>query len=54
MEEALERYYKYFEENYPLIIVGTASEGEIIRRIDSRIAENKPEKDPEYEDDVDY
>lgn len=54
MEEALERYYQQFGENYPLVIVGTKTNEEIIERINRCIETNQPEAEPEYDDDVDY
>ena len=54
MEDALKRYYQYFGENYPLMIVGCKTDEEIIDRINHCIAANQPEAEPEYEDDVDY
>lgn len=54
MEEALGRYYQHFGENFPLMIVGMNTDDEIIARINHCIETNQPEKEPEYEDNVDY
>lgn len=54
MEEALERYYQHFGENYPLLITGTRTDEEIIDRINYCIETDQPEKEPEYEDGADY
>ena len=32
MEEALERYYRHFREDYPLMIAGTKTEKEIMTK----------------------
>lgn len=54
MEEALERYYRHFRENYPLMIAETKPEKEIIERITHCIETNEPESEPEYAENVDY
>lgn len=54
MEAALTRYYQHFGENYPLMIVGTKSDEEVIERINQCIKDNQPEVEPEYDDDADY
>ena len=54
MEEALKRYFKHFGENYPLMIVGTMTDEEIVARIDRCIEINQAEAEPEYTDDADY
>lgn len=54
MEEALERYYQQFGDNYPLMIFGTKTDEEIIERINHCIETNQPEAEPEYDDNVDY
>lgn len=54
MEEALEKYYKHFGENYPLSIVSTMTDEEIINRINQCIKSNRKEEEPEYNDEYDY
>lgn len=54
MEEALKKYFQHFGENYPLMIVGTMTDDEIIERINDCIKNGKPEQEPQYEDDADY
>jgi hypothetical protein len=54
MEEALERYYQKFGENYPLMIADTKTDEEIIERINRCIKTNQPESEPEYNDGSDY
>lgn len=54
MEEALNRYFKHFGENYPLMIAGTMTAEEIIARINRCIETNKAEAEPEYTDEADY
>lgn len=54
MDEALKRYYNHFGENYPLMIAGTKTDEEIIKRIDYCIEVNQPESEPEYDEDADY
>ena len=54
MEEALEKYYKRFGENFPLMIVGSMNDKEIIDRIELCIEKGIPEKEPEYDEDADY
>lgn len=50
MEEALERYYRHFREDYPLMIAGTKPEKEIIERINHCIETNQPESEPDYDE----
>lgn len=54
MEEALERYYRHFQEDYPLMIAGTKPEKEIIERINHCIETNQPESEPDYDENADY
>lgn len=54
MEEALNRYYQHFGERYPLMIADTKTDEEIIKRINHCIETDKPETEPEYNDDEDY
>ena len=54
MEEALERYYRHFREDYPLMIAGTKPEKEIIERINHCIETNQPESEPDYHENADY
>ncbi len=54
MEEALERYYRHFGQNYPLMISWTKPEKEIIERINYCIESNQPESGPIYSESVDY
>lgn len=54
MEEALKKYYKHFGENYPIMIVGFKSDQEIIERVNYCIENNVKEKEPEYDENVDY
>lgn len=54
MEEALNRYYQHFGESYPLMITDTKTDEEISERINHCIETDKPEAEPEYNDDEDY
>jgi hypothetical protein len=54
MEEALNKYYDYFGENYPLAMGNSKTEAEVIARIDHCIKTNTKETEPEYENEYDY
>lgn len=54
MEKALERYFEYFGENYPLMIADTKTEAEIIERINYCINNDVKETEPEYDENADY
>lgn len=54
MEEALNRYYDHFGENYPLAFGSGRTEEEVIKRIEHCIKTNTKELEPEYDDECDY
>ena len=54
LDKALEKYYEHFDENYPLLVVDTRTDEEIIKRINECIEANTKEAEPEYEDGCDY
>jgi FAD/FMN-containing dehydrogenase len=54
MEEALNKYYDHFGENYPLAFGDCKTEAEVIARIAYCIEHNTKEAEPEYEDECDY
>lgn len=54
MEEALQKYYEHFGENYPLGMGNSLTEAEVIERVEYCIKTNTKEAEPEYDDDCDY
>ena len=54
VEKVLREYYEKFGSNYPLGIVSTLTDNQIIERVRKCIDTGKPEKPIEYEEDTDY
>jgi hypothetical protein len=54
MEEALNKYYEHFGENYPLGMGNSLTEEEVIERVEHCIKTNTKEAEPVYEDEYDY
>ena len=53
LSTALEKYYKHFGMNYPLLIVDCRDEKEIIADIEQCVSSDCPAKEIEY-DECDY
>lgn len=54
MEDALNKYYEHFGENFPLGMGNSLTEAEVIERVDYCIKHNKKEPEPVYEDEYEY
>lgn len=54
MEEALNKYYAHFGENFPLAMGESLDEAEVIAQIEHCISTNTKAPEPEYEDGNDY